>query len=81
MTPRQQIETGSYSITLEATDEFGIYAGPGWVIRENGKRIDWPMLECRCGAEADLAEIIKADRECADDDASERHGLVLMGGH
>ena len=68
-----------YTVTFEQTDEFGIYPGPGWVIRENGKRLDWPMLPCRCEAEADVREFKKADREMADDEASERRGLRYMG--
>lgn len=69
-----------YTVTFEQTDEFGVYPGPGWVIRENGKRLDWPMLECRCEALADVAEMKKSDRELAADEASERRGLALMNG-
>lgn len=69
-----------YTVTFEQADEFGIYPGPGWVIREHGKRLDWPMLTCRREAEADLAEIKKSDRELAADEASERRGLACMAG-
>lgn len=66
------------SISFVASDEFRVVAGSGWVILENGNRIDWPMLSTRDEAENDLRGLRRAYRELASDEASEAHGLRLM---
>lgn len=69
-----------YSIAFVKADEFGIFPGSGWVIMENGKRIDWPMLAARDEAESDLVDFQRNERQLASDEASERLGLARMNG-
>ncbi len=67
------------TIAFVESDEFKIFSGAGWVVLENGKRIDWPMLRTREEAQADLKAMRRADRELAADEASEAKGLRYMG--
>ncbi len=73
--------TTRYTIAHVATDEFGVFPGPGWVILENGKRIDWPMQDSVKDAAADMRDLQKSDRQLAADEASEAHGLRMMGSY
>lgn len=68
-----------YTIAFVKSDEFGIFPGSGWVVLENGKRIDWPMLASHAEAKADLASFKRSDRQLASDEASELLGLRYMG--
>jgi hypothetical protein len=47
-------------IEFVKSDDAGIVPGSGWVLKENGKRIDWPMLTTRAEAVADVIAIAKA---------------------
>lgn len=67
------------SIQFVKYDVFHIVAGSGWVIKQGGNRLDWPMLETREEALADLASFRKELGQLASDEASERHGLAMMG--
>jgi hypothetical protein len=50
------------SIEFVKVDSFGVIAGSGWVIKENGKRLDWPMLATREEAVADVVEFQRETR-------------------
>lgn len=69
-----------FSIEFVKEDQFGVVAGSGWVIKENGKRLDWPMLSTRAEAVADVIGFQRADIDLASDEASERRGFSLMNG-
>lgn len=68
-----------YSIAYAQRDVFRIVVGSGWVILENGKRVDWPLLPSRDEAESDLIDFERSSRQLASDEASERFGLSRMG--
>lgn len=84
-------KTPRYYVKAVSKDETGHVAGAGFVIMERGDpraffakrrvdhRTDWPMLETRQEAERDIRGFLKADRELAADEASERAGLRYMG--
>lgn len=55
-----------------SADEFGIVAGSGWVVKQNGKRLDWPMLSSHAQALVDLADFERELGQLASDEASER---------
>jgi hypothetical protein len=63
------------------SDEFGVVPGAGWVLTENGKRIDWPMLTTREEAMTDLAGFVIEFRLLVSDETSERLGLYYMNGN
>ena len=67
--------TTRYTIAFRKSDEFGIFPGSGWVILENGKRIDWPMMATREEAEVERLDMIRELRGLASDEASERRYL------
>lgn len=69
-----------FSIEFVKADEFGVVPGSGWVIKENGKRIDWPMLLTREEAVADVVGFQRECRQLASDERSERRGLSCMSG-
>ena len=60
------------SIQKVSKDEFGVVAGSGYVLIEEGERIDWPMLTTYSEAEQDLIEFRKIDKELAAESAAER---------
>lgn len=55
-------------------------AGSGWVITEQGKRIDWPMLATEAEARAELAEFHKELGQLEADEASERNTVGRIAG-
>jgi hypothetical protein len=59
-------------IEFVKSDDAEIVPGSGWVLKENGKRIDWPMLTTRAEAVADVIGFQKSRRQLASDEASER---------
>ena len=59
------------TIAFRASDEFDVIPGSGWVVLNNGKRVDWPMLATREEAEMELKEFRREYRELASDEASE----------
>jgi hypothetical protein len=63
------------SVEFVKFDEFGVVPGSGWVIKEDGKRLDWPMLATREEATGDAIEFHSARRQLASDEASERNFL------
>lgn len=63
-------------IEFVKADEFGVVPGSGWVIKENGKRIDWPMLATREEAVVDVVDFQRSRRQLASDEASERNAAV-----
>ncbi len=69
-----------FSIEFVKSDSFGVVAGSGWVIKENGKRLDWPMLTTRAEAVVDVVGFQREFRQLASDEASERRGLSRMNG-
>ena len=66
-------------IEFRERDEFDVVPGSGWVLTENGKRLDWPMLNTRIEAVADRIGFYRERRQLASDEASERRGLHSMG--
>lgn len=66
-------------IEFVKADPAGIIPGSGWIIKENGKRIDWPMLTTREEAIADVVDFKRSRRELATDEASEYFGFSCMG--
>jgi hypothetical protein len=66
------------TIAFRAADEFGVVPGSGWVVLNNGKRVDWPMMATRDEAEIELKDFRRAYRELAADEASERFCLSCM---
>lgn len=71
----ERVATAQLRIEFVKADEFGIVPGSGWVIKENGKRIDWPMLATRAEAIADVVDFQRSRRQLASDEASERNSL------
>ena len=70
--------TSRYTIAFRPAEfgadrEYGFTKG--WVILENGKRIDWPMMATREEAEAERLDMIRSLRALASDEASERRYL------
>jgi hypothetical protein len=68
-----------YTIKAVSSDEFDVVPGSGWVICERGKRIDWPMLATQEEALADVRDFRRSERQLVEDEASEAHGLRMMG--
>lgn len=79
LSPIRSQNSKTLYIEFVKADQFGIIPGSGWVIKENGKRIDWPMLATREEAIADIRAFNRSRRELASDEASERFGLSCMG--
>jgi hypothetical protein len=65
------------SIEFVKADDAGVVPGSGWVLKENGKRIDWPMCSTRDEAIADAIEFKKSRRQLASDEAGE--GIFAVG--
>jgi len=61
-----------FTLAPRTADEFGVVSGSGWVVLENGKRIDWPMLTSKEEALADLADFRRSIRELEKEEAMER---------
>jgi hypothetical protein len=63
--------TNRFTVAFCNSDEFNVVPGSGWVVLENGKRIDWPMMATREEAEAERLDFIREMRGLASDEASE----------